>query len=297
MHDEAEAVALWHASAFKPQRDLHELIERIAACDAMAAAEGLEGCVVASERSCMRNRLFLAELAAADLHGDHGLARSKRLFAGGPESCAATNAFDEDHDGACLVILNEEVHVVGNVAVELIAAGHCIAETCTALGHAGQIELQDAAALKHTADGALLQRAERGLRKQDGLVVHRDSAKAVRPADANVMLCQNLAQDSGTRRRLGFRPLTNTRRENECRCHAMARSIFNRCRHTVRAHKNHRMFDGLRKARKILEGALAKDRLAARVDEADGTLVAAGLKVLINHLRPLACVRCAHDGK
>src|SRR4051812_17609082 len=98
MHHEAEAVALPHATGLEAERHFDEFIEIVAAGDAVAVAERGEARVVSCQRARVRNRLFLAALAAADLHGDDRLARQQGALASLAKCLGATDAFEKDHD-------------------------------------------------------------------------------------------------------------------------------------------------------------------------------------------------------
>ena len=62
-----------------------------------------------------------AALAAADLHGDDGLARRERALAGGAKGLALANALEEHDDRLRLGVVDEEIHVVLDAAVDLVA--------------------------------------------------------------------------------------------------------------------------------------------------------------------------------
>jgi hypothetical protein len=132
----------------------------------------------------MALRRRLAGLAAAELHQDDRFLRPKRLLGRRHEGFGPADALDHAGDDAGRRVVDQEVDVVGEIEVELVAARHRIGEIEAAQRGLLQPELERAAGLEHDADAARPQRAHarRGIEQQ--VLAQRHRAHAVRPGHA-----------------------------------------------------------------------------------------------------------------
>ena len=152
--DHGDAVALRQAALRQRQAGLGQIVERRAAQDAVFPANRVEHRVVARDRAGVAHRRRLAALAAPDLDDEDRLFRGQRLLGRRHEGLRPADAFDHAGDDLGVLVLDQEIDVVGEIEIELVAARYRIGEIEAAQRRLLQPELERAAGLEHDADRA-----------------------------------------------------------------------------------------------------------------------------------------------
>ena len=162
--DETDPRSLGQPSALEGERGLHHVVERATIADAVALAHGEIGRIVAADDAGVGGGRGLR------LGGGAGLDRQDRLAgferAGGRmhEGLRPPDAFDEQRDDAGVRIIDQEVEIIGEIEIGLVAGGDPVGEAQAAVGAGPQPELQRAARLEHAGDRAGRHAAQFGVR-------------------------------------------------------------------------------------------------------------------------------------
>ena len=155
---------------------------------AVLAADRVEHLIVAGDRAGVARGRRLAALAAADLEQEDRLFRRERLLGRRHEGLRPANALDQADDDLRVLVIDQEVDVVGEIEIELVAARHRVGEIEAAQRRLLQPELERAAGLEHHADRARAQRAHALGRIEQELLAQRERAHAVRAGNAQAVL-------------------------------------------------------------------------------------------------------------
>lgn len=277
---------------------LDEIVERRTAQHAELAADGVEHLVVAGERAGVARRRFAAARAAAELQHEQRLLRGERLLGGGEEGVGPAHALDHAGDDPRRFVLDQEIDVVGEVEIELVAARHGVGKAQAAHRRVLQPELERAARLEDDADLARGQRAHaRGGIKQQ-LLAQRDRAHAIGARDAEIIARAELAHRLGTRLAFAIAALAEARGVDERAFQPMRRAVGERAGHERRRNDGQREVDGLGDRGEAGIDGLAPQRAAPRIDEIDFGGKAAMREIVVDRLRPAvaAFIGRADDG-
>jgi hypothetical protein len=126
----------------------------------------------------------LAALAAPDFDDEDRFAGSERLRRRRHERLRPAHALDQADDHLGVLVVDQKVDVVGEIEVQLIAAGDGVGEVEATERCLLQPELERAAGLEHDADRTGLKSAHALGRIEQELFAKRDRAHAVRSGNA-----------------------------------------------------------------------------------------------------------------
>lgn len=100
--------------------------------DAVAAAQRVEHDIVSGKRAGVAHYGFLGTFAPPALDHQDRLPDGKRARRGSHECRRAANAFDEADDDLRVLVVEEELEIIGQVEIKLVAARNAVRKPETA---------------------------------------------------------------------------------------------------------------------------------------------------------------------
>ena len=152
--DKADARPLRQPAAGERERSFQEVVEGAAMADAVTFAHREIGRKIATDDAGVGKCRGLRFCGDAGLDRKDRLAGRERAPGGLHERQRAADALDEQHDRAGVRVVDQEIEVVGEIEIGLVARADAVGEAQTAVGAAAQPELQGAARLEDAADRA-----------------------------------------------------------------------------------------------------------------------------------------------
>ena len=281
----------------KHQGGLDQVVEAVTAHDAVAFADRVENVVVAGHGTGMALGRRTAALARPGLDDHDGLCRGKRLVGGRHEGFGAANSLQHAGDDPGLRVVDQEGDVVGDVEIELVAAGHRIAEAETPDGALSEPVLKGSPGLEDHADAALWQRAHpfRGV-EQMGLG-QGERAHAVGSADPEPLFAE-FRKRPGARAARFVAPFAESRGEDQRGLEPVGVPLGERVDHVLGRDDGEGEVDGFGQAREGRVYVAIPQAVAPRIDQIDRDREAGMREVAEDRARPAAgsALRSAHDG-
>ena len=197
--DEGDARSLRQPPAVERERGFDEIVERAAIDDAIALAHGEVGGIIAGDGAGMGQRGGLRFRGHAGLDGEDGLAHGERASGRMHERLRPPDAFDEQHDLAGLGIGDDEVEVIRETEIGLVARRDAIGKAQAAVGGRSHPELEQAAGLEDAGDRARCEPAQIGVGIGEHALAKRIGSHAVRAGDAQAALRDELLEPGAAR--------------------------------------------------------------------------------------------------
>ena len=295
--DEADARALRQPPAVEGERRFDEIVERAEIDDAVALAHGEIGGVVAGDRPGMGLRRRLRFRGCAGLDGEDRLAHGERAAGGMHECFGAADAFDEQHDLAGLRIVDDEIEIVGEAEIGLVARRDAIGIAQPPLGGGPHPELDGAAGLEDACGRARLEPAQIGVGIAEQALAVGIGAHAVRARDPQAALGHEAVEPGAARLRVRLLAVAHHRGIDGGGLDADVLGVGERGRNRRGRHDHQRMVDRLGKLPERGMTALAEHFRLARIDQRDASGIAELAQVLENLARPARALGCADDGE
>ena len=217
-----------------------------------------------------------------------GFAGLERLLGRRHERLRPANAFDQTDDDLGVLVLDQEIDVVGEIEVEFVAARHRVREIEPAQRRLLQPELERAAGLEHDADRARLKRAHALGRIEQQLLAERERAHAVRTGNAKPVLLRQGAQSLRALLPFGVAAFAELRGVDQRAFQAAGRALGQRVDDGVRRDDGQREIDRLRDRCEIRIDRPAPQLAALRIDQIKLRRETGEFQVLVDFLTPAA---------
>ena len=205
----------------------------------------------------------------AGLQGDDGLACGERPGGCAHEGLGATDSLDEEADDLRVLVIDEVVHEIGEIEIQLIAAGEHGAEFHAPVGGGLHEELHHAAGLRDIGDPALGQAHQFVVGIAIEAVMQGVAAHAVGPVDDEPAARHEIADRLAARRAFGLQPLAQIARIDRGAFQTSGDAFFQHIQHGGRGHDDHRMARRLGQGGQIRVSPLAPDLGGAGVHGID----------------------------
>ncbi len=241
--DEADARSFRQPAAVEGERRLHQIVERAAAHDAVTLAHGEIGGVVAGDGTGVGLRGGLRLRGGAGLDGEDGLAHGERATGRMHERLRPADAFDEQHDLPGRGIVDDEIQIIGEIEVGLVAGGDAIGIAQPAVGRRLHPELNGAAGLEQACHRARRQAAQLGVGIAEQTLAIGIGPHAIGPGHAQPALGHELLEPGAACLRFRLVAVAHHRGIDGGGFHAGAFGILEHARHRGGGHDHQRMID------------------------------------------------------
>ena len=265
-----------------------QIVERGTADDAVLPADRVEHLIVGRDRAGVAHRRRLAAFAAPDLDQEDRLAGGERLFRRRHEGLRPADALDQADDDLGVLVVDQEVDVVGEIEIELVAARDRVGEIEAAQRRLLQPELERAAGLEHDADRAGLKPAHALGRIEQELLAERERAHAVRSGNAKPVLVGQGEQRLRALLALGIAAFAELRGVDQRAFQAVRRGLGERVDDGDGRDDGQREIDGLRDRREVRIDRPAPQLAPLRIDQIELRRKAGEFEVVVDFLDPAA---------
>ena len=236
----------------------------------------------------MAHRRRLAAFAAPDLDQEDRLAGRERLLRRRHEGLRPADALDQADDDLGVLVLDQEIDVVGEIEIELVAARHRVGEIEAAQRRLLQPELERAAGLEHDADRARLKPAHALGRIEQELLAERERAHAVRAGNAKPVLVGQGEQRLRALLALGIAAFAELRRIDQRAFQAVGRGLGERVDDGDGRDNGQREVDGFRDRREVRIDRPAPQLAPLGIDQIQLCRETGEFEVVVDFLDPAA---------
>ena len=295
--DKADARPFRQPSALERERGFDEVVERAIVDDAVALAHREIGGVVARDRAGMGLRGCLRLRRRPGLDGKDGLAHRQRAAGRVHERLRPADAFDEQHDLPRLGIIDDEVEVVGQAEIWLVARRDAVGEAQSALGPGLHPELDGAAGLEEACDRTGGQPAKLGVGIAEKTLAIGIRPHAVRPRHAQAAFRHEGRKPRAPCLRFRLIAVADHRGIDSGGLDAGFLGIGKNVGNGGRGHDHQRVVDRLGQSAQRGKALLPEHFRLPRIDERNPSAIAEFAQVLENFARPARALGCAHDGE